>query len=111
MTWLHGKKTYIAAALMFLLAAGGYWYGVVDEFSATVMLVLALGFIGVRDAIARQYAQTVLHAVEAAKTVRDKKPLSTEQKAELVQDVKAIVIEEVRKQAGPPVFPTPKDGQ
>jgi hypothetical protein len=53
MSWFQGKKTYIAAILLILLAAAGVYLGEVDQFGATILIVFALGFIGVRDSIAR----------------------------------------------------------
>jgi len=66
MSFLAGKKTYIAAGALMVVAAAGYWFGYLDGTSAAGLVATGLAFYGLRDANAR-YAKLIIAALEKAK--------------------------------------------
>jgi hypothetical protein len=59
LNWFTGKKTYIAAAVLALLALAGLWDGWSSPAGATLILSLALGFAGLGHKYDRQMAMLV----------------------------------------------------
>jgi hypothetical protein len=45
-TWFQGKKTYLAAGLLVILAMAGWWTARIDETTASMAIVFAFGLIG-----------------------------------------------------------------
>jgi hypothetical protein len=84
MTVLNGKKTYIAAAALFLLGAFLIYSGSAE--AGVMPIAMALGFIGLRSNQQRN-AQMIARALADVKQVAlDKQPLTKEQKALLIAD-------------------------
>lgn len=69
MKFLEGKKTYIAAALLVLLAAAGFWFDYIPAVEATAIVIAGLGLFGLGDK-ADRYGRLLMAYIEAEKKKR-----------------------------------------
>lgn len=90
--FLQGKKTYISAAALLLVAVAGWWFGAISETDALALLCVAGVAVGL-GAKSERYGRLVLTSLEDVKArAQPGKPL----------DVKAVAIE-ISRQVGPQV--------
>ncbi len=67
--FLRGKKTYLSAAAIFVLAICGWWFGAISEVDALALLALAFATIGLKAGSAR-YALATIQALEEIKAAQ-----------------------------------------
>ncbi len=67
--FLQGKKTYLSAAAMLVLAICGWWFGAINEVNALALLALAFSTIGLKAGSAR-YALATIQALEEIKSAQ-----------------------------------------
>lgn len=65
-SFLNGKKTYIGAALLLLVAVAGFWYGQLDATGAGVIAGFAFSIAGLGHK-AQKYAELLIAQTDALK--------------------------------------------
>lgn len=80
--WLEGKKTYIGASSLALIAIAGFWTGVIDGTQLGEGLSVALAIVGLGHKFDRQ-VEAFVAAMEAAKAKSEKPSTQAAQPAEI----------------------------
>ena len=70
--WLQGKKTFGAAALIFLAAAYGYWSGQLPTELALLVMGAAFALVGMADKTDR-YGRIALAVLDQLKAAQEQK--------------------------------------
>lgn len=65
-SWLEGKKTYVAAALMFAIGVYGLWTGAISSENAGALITAAFGIAGLGSKSNRAL-QIITEFIEAEK--------------------------------------------
>lgn len=68
---LQGKKTYISAAILFLVGALGYWFGLTSPAESAAIFAAALGLVGL-GAKADRYGEITLEVLRRLKEAEKK---------------------------------------
>ena len=86
--FLQGRKTYIGAGVLFVVALAGWWFGAINGTEATGMVALAFTAVGL-GARSTRYAELTLAALQEIKTHHG----DTEARRNLVKDVVGEVLQ------------------
>jgi len=90
MKWLEGKKTYIAAAVLLFVGAGGYFFNVLPEATATILIATGLGFFGLGSKVER-YGKLILEGLDDMKKIQA--DLAAKNKSQAIADARAAASE------------------